>query len=843
MKLFQNILLKKLSLSALLIVSFLIFQAAPSAAQDPEITGFDGWSVVIDPGHSQTENMGIYNFSEAEKVLTIALHLEEMLLTKTDISDVYLTRDNGTDIVSLTQRTDFANSVAADFYHSVHSDAGPPSANSTLFLWGGWLNYQNQIVEKTPTGGQAMGDIMNVDLPSAMRIGTRGTFADRTFYQNGAGNQYPYLFVNRTSNMASILSEGGFHTNPEQNQLNMNEDYLRIEAQSHFWSYMKYLSIDRVEIGILSGVINDQETGKPINGATVTANGNTYITDTYESVFNQYSNDPEQLSNGFYYFSGLTPNSELTLTVDAENYFSETVTVSVNAYDFTFADVELLSSLAPVVDSLYYNPEEGLMPGENLLVEFNRAMNRQTVEDAIVMSPDVEYTVSWQNDQIIRIRTGNFDYLTEYTLTINDTALDQFDNMLDGDADGEEGGTYSAVINTTGQDTDPPQLVTSYPINSGFNFFNEDIIQLVFNEPLNQDVINGLAVELSSSSTADPDFTAEYTELNDRGVIQLIPHTPLVAASSYDVVIPAGVEDKFGNATADEISISFLTSGNGIVNPRYIDSFNQGLTDWWEPQQSGSTSGIATEITGRPHETVDHLSQKGSSGAMRINYGWDEASAGPYLIRIYKGGGLRFNAGDEMLAYVFGDGSGTPMRFVIRDSNNQLEASDWIDINWIGWRLVRWEMTEETSNAWVNGDGNLDGELFIDSIQLSYNEGQSELQGSIIVDELKVAQVELLTSNEDEITSNLPTSYELSQNYPNPFNPSTVLSYSLPESSEVSLSVYNLTGQLIATIDEGTRQAGTHNINFDAGHLSSGVYIYRLSAGNTVLTKKMTLIK
>jgi hypothetical protein len=228
---------------------------------------------------------------------------------------------------------------------------------------------------------------------------------------------------------------------------------------------------------------------------------------------------------------------------------------------------------------------------------------------------------------------------------------------------------------------------------------------------------------------------------------------------------------------------------------------------------------------------------------MRINYGWDEASSGPYLIRIYKGGGLRFDEDEEMLAYVFGDGSDTPMRFVIRDSNNQLEASNWIDISWIGWRLVRWEMTDETSNAWVNGDGNLDGELFIDSIQLSYNENVSALQGSIIVDELKVAQIELVTSNEEELSSNKPQSYELNQNYPNPFNPSTVISYSLPEASDVSLDIYNLTGQLIANIDDGSRHAGTHNINFDAGHLSSGVYIYRLTAGNMVLTKKMTLIK
>ena len=327
------------------------------------------------------------------------------------------------------------------------------------------------------------------------------------------------------------------------------------------------------------------------------------------------------------------------------------------------------------------------------------------------------------------------------------------------------------------------------------------------------------------------------------GVLQFIPHSALLAAQSYDLTIPAGIEDLFGSATEQDISIGFITSGDGITNPRFIDSFNQGVTDWWEPQQSGSTSGINTEETSRPHETEDHLSQKGSNGAMRINYGWDEASGGPYLIRVFKGDGLRFTSDDQMHAYVFGDGSGTPMRFVIRDSNNELEASDWIEIDWIGWRLVRWEMTNETANAWVNGNGNLNGELFMDSIQLTYTVGESALQGSIIVDELKVVETEVATSNEDEVAGQLPREVQLEQNYPNPFNPTTVISFSLPESATVSLNVYNLTGQLVATIDEGTRSAGSHSVNFDAGHLSSGVYIYRLTAGNDVITKKMTLIK
>ncbi|MEX0859068.1 MAG: BspA family leucine-rich repeat surface protein, partial [Balneolaceae bacterium] len=90
----------------------------------------------------------------------------------------------------------------------------------------------------------------------------------------------------------------------------------------------------------------------------------------------------------------------------------------------------------------------------------------------------------------------------------------------------------------------------------------------------------------------------------------------------------------------------------------------------------------------------------------------------------------------------------------------------------------------------------------------------------------------------------LPQHVALNQNYPNPFNPSTAISYELPEASDVTLQVYDMTGRQIATlINREAKSAGRHTVQFDAGRLSSGVYIYRMKAGNTVITKKLTLIK
>lgn len=98
----------------------------------------------------------------------------------------------------------------------------------------------------------------------------------------------------------------------------------------------------------------------------------------------------------------------------------------------------------------------------------------------------------------------------------------------------------------------------------------------------------------------------------------------------------------------------------------------------------------------------------------------------------------------------------------------------------------------------------------------------------------------IVTSNEDE---QLAYDFDLKQNYPNPFNPSTNIQYTLNKAADVTLEVYNILGQRVATLVNVKQTAGAYTVNFDARNLSSGVYIYRLQAGNQVKTNKMLLIK
>ncbi len=135
----------------------------------------------------------------------------------------------------------------------------------------------------------------------------------------------------------------------------------------------------------------------------------------------------------------------------------------------------------------------------------------------------------------------------------------------------------------------------------------------------------------------------------------------------------------------------------------------------------------------------------------------------------------------------------------------------------------------------INGVLTLTAGVFDNTIPFTLGPG-----GSIVLagGSLKISS----SVNSPEETS-IPQSFYVNQNYPNPFNPSTIISYGIPKNGFVSVKVYNLLGQEIATLFAGYLNAGVHSLTFDASNLSSGVYLYRIQAGNVVETKRMVVMK
>ncbi|MDO8549631.1 MAG: FlgD immunoglobulin-like domain containing protein, partial [Ignavibacteria bacterium] len=163
------------------------------------------------------------------------------------------------------------------------------------------------------------------------------------------------------------------------------------------------------------------------------------------------------------------------------------------------------------------------------------------------------------------------------------------------------------------------------------------------------------------------------------------------------------------------------------------------------------------------------------------------------------------------------------------------EGDFWVVISWL----------EETPGA--PGIG-VDVEPPIDNRSMQYLSStgwQSINFGDIMI----TAYISDITVGVEEPASEeLPLTFDLKQNYPNPFNPSTVISYQLPKSEVVSLEIYNALGQKVRTLVNQTQEAGYYNVEWDGKNnfgnpVSSGMYLYRIKAGNFVNVRKMILVR
>jgi hypothetical protein len=137
----------------------------------------------------------------------------------------------------------------------------------------------------------------------------------------------------------------------------------------------------------------------------------------------------------------------------------------------------------------------------------------------------------------------------------------------------------------------------------------------------------------------------------------------------------------------------------------------------------------------------------------------------------------------------------------------------------------------------VDFNGGLEGQT-LDAIQgiWSYSFGNYKLLPESPSD-LEGAEIPV------DVENDLPNRFSLDQNYPNPFNPSTTIQYELGQSNRVRLEVFDLLGRRVALLVDATQPVGSHQVTFDASHLSSGMYLYRLSSGNEVRTRTMILMK
>jgi hypothetical protein len=155
-----------------------------------------------------------------------------------------------------------------------------------------------------------------------------------------------------------------------------------------------------------------------------------------------------------------------------------------------------------------------------------------------------------------------------------------------------------------------------------------------------------------------------------------------------------------------------------------------------------------------------------------------------------------------------------------------------IDLAQRGWQEVEIPLTGAGNRLeTIVFSGNLHGTYYLDDVRL-----------------VSLFQAPPFTAVVEAHTSTVPEDFALAQNFPNPFNPDTVIRFALPALEQVELAVYNVAGQKVAMLVQGVRPTGAYSVRWDGRDdqgqpLASGVYVYRLRAGNQKQTQKLLMLK
>lgn len=833
-------------------VALLLSGVGGTAADAAEVNGWGDFKLYLDPGHSGRENQGLWGYSEAEKVLAVALNIQDMLKTYTDMPDacLKLCRYTESESKTLEERTDEANAWGADFYYSIHSDASGNN-NTTVTLFGGWMK-NGTPVEKTPNGGKAFGEILNPNLTNAMRITTRGNYYDRCYYypgENHHANQYPYLHVNRESNMPSLLSEGGYHTIASQQQLNINADYKRTEAFAAFRSILKFRGLPCPVQTFLTGIITNSENDVPINGVTVTVDGKTYTTDTWESVFSKYTRNPNLIHNGYYFFEGLTGGQEYTITYEAEGFDTETRTVTIKqsidgeaADNITYVDLQMTSNAPARVDGISVSDFYSVNPTKPITITFSRKMDRQSVEQALSINRG-EISLSWDNDYTLNIDVSRLtnEYLYKITIDGSIAKNSQTGQFFDGDGDGQPGGNYVIDFAMAEPDLDAPVIVSADPTPEGESLYTtRPPIRIEFSEELAwNDDLYGNNIHVTDKDGNVYNGTLVHNVVREASVLHYYLNDDLPLDRTILVVLDGGIPDLSGNLS-EQYAFRFMTEyrNNTYNTIRDLNDTNE----FWAPEGSGSTKGL-TQDANFWNAVTSPVYSKTSPGACQLIYDFDEYyEDNLWQIREYWSKSTnavnKQSSIDGILAFwLYGDGSNNHITTNVRANTTggglkHPEATQ--EINFRGWRHVKWDMKNDPYVAFTGTDL-LTGVWYFDSFFLTHEYTdpddeeitQQAWNGVLYFDELQfikpgtgertaqLSDVTLPDSGVDDAT--------ISRTLINRDGDNIIVNRAN------AITIYSITGAKMAS-------SATDRINL--GNLNAGVYIVSARVnGNNIIAK------
>ena len=333
------------------------------------------------------------------------------------------------------------------------------------------------------------------------------------------------------------------------------------------------------------------------------------------------------------------------------------------------------------------------------------------------------------------------------------------------------------------------------------------------------------------------------------------------AAVSGNVTISVNASDNVGVANVI-VKVDGTQVGNALAAAPYSVTWNSDLVangnhtvtaTASDAEGNSSTSAITINVSnsGSVSDTSNLLVYQGSLSPGWNNTSWSASinltntnvkysSQNSMHVVQNMGGALRLLSGSWSSPVEIKASDYKALQFASYGEGNNLMISVFLESNTNG-NFPTVNYGRVTANQWANISVSLNS---LDPNNIPFDR--------IVIEDVSGANVTYdiadlkftggtATAVKNGVTT--PDKFALEQNYPNPFNPSTDISFSLPMAEHVTLDVYNVLGEKVAALVNGNLTAGMHSVNWNALNLPSGIYIYRLRAGNFVLQKKMELLK
>lgn len=773
---------------------------------------FSDLKFCINPGHGGHDSDDRYQpeseYWESEGNLTKGLFLRDILENWGATVVMSRTQNRTEDDLPLSQISAIANENNVDFFHSIHSNANNQQVNYALILFRGYDN--NPVFDESKKMGNVMWNMLDKYNRGNCVVSEPNVRGDWSFYDWGTSG----LGVLRNLEMPGVLTEGSHHDYPIEAWRLQNIQYREHEAWAFSRAYIEYYQKETYPKGVIAGIVRDpwkdtkyyfdpatNDNKEPLNNVKVRL-----LPDEIE-----YTTD--EMNNGFYMFDELT-HGEYRLIFEHNEYFNDTLDVSVTANETTFADLWMQFDTTMLAKVTNYLPQttELVTAGAHINFDFTLPMNTTATQAAFSIEPPIAGQFEWgkNNKSMTFVPEIPLQKSTQYKVTLSTDAKQKWNAQTD----------RIYTFNFTTKDRNRLSIKDNYPKDRQTDVNTKTQLRLHFDAELNPTTLNENIVLKNDAGEiiSLKNKTIDYS--NNFGVYMFDPKNKLAENTTYTLFIDGEVRDIENIPVFDDISVTFTTASAPTINYTVLEGFEEKQT-WTDPDDISLTYGTTPSKTMMLRYRYPIVSDMYSG---RLSYVFEQENAVcamQFINLVYYNTDNEFNG-----LWIYGDLSYNKIVIHLEDENSNAKTIELGVLDWAGWELLPVDLSA----------ANLSGNVLVKYLAIEKTtEGANA--GVIYIDDVATS------TPASDICNPKNKTYFKAFAAPQPFTDHVDIHYSAPYNGTLNFLIFDTNGKLIYNQNQRLVQKGKNIIYLKQQFPRAGLYLCKIIfvAANDTKTEIKTI--